>query len=420
MQLLRKPFPAGAVALLDSGTSMNILARRVATVPSSATKAMTARADALRGQGRDVVILSQGEPDFETPDHVRDAAIAAIRDGRTRYTPVAGVMPLREAIALKLRRDNGLDFVPDAITVGCGAKQVIFNALLATLDPGDEVIIPTPCWVSYPEMVRLAGGEPIVVDCPMEAGFKIDAAALERAVTPRSKWLILNSPQNPSGAVYSRAELAALAEVMRRHPHLWLLSDEIYEKLVFAPAAFASMAEVAPDLGARILIVNGVSKSSAMTGWRVGYGAGPAPLIAAMNRIQGQTSSHTSSISQYAAIAAIAGCQLHVETFRRRFQARRDRALTLLREAPGLECLAPDGAFYLFPRCAGLLGRRSPQDGRIDGDIDFAAWLLEAGVAVVPGSSFLAPGHVRLSFASADAEVELACRRIVAACGDLH
>ena len=393
------------------------LARRMASVQPSATKAMTAKARALREAGQDIVALSQGEPDFDTPSNVCDAGIGAIREGHTRYTAVAGIAELREAIGAKLRTENGLDYDPSAIVVGCGAKQVIFNALFATLDPGDEVVIPAPCWVSYPEMVRLAGGTPVVVDCAPGSGFKLQPDELAAAITPRSKWLMLNSPANPTGAVYSEKELAALGEVLKAHPHVGLLSDDIYEKLVYAPACFATMAAVVPELRDRTLLVNGVSKAHAMTGWRVGYGAGPRDLIKAMTTIQGQTSSHTSSVSQYAALEAIGGDQTHLIRFVETFRQRRDLVCERLKQVPGLRCRLPEGAFYAFVSCRDLIGTQRPDGTVIRSDTDFAMYLLEQfGVAVVPGSSFLADGYFRVSYADSTEALEKACNRIQAAC----
>ncbi|MER8670841.1 pyridoxal phosphate-dependent aminotransferase [Mesorhizobium sp. M0644] len=380
---------------------------------------MTAAAAALKEKGIDVITLSQGEPDFDTPEAIRNAGIAAIRNGRTRYTPVAGVKPLREAIRKKLLHDNSLDYDIDQIAVGCGAKQVVFNALFASLDPGDEVIIPTPCWVSYPDMVRLAGGEPALVACHERLGFKLKPVDLAAAITPRTKWLMLNSPNNPTGAVYSKAELAELAVVLRRYPQVHVLADDIYEKLVYG-VRFATMAEAAPDLIDRTLIVNGVSKSSAMTGWRLGYGAGPKDLIKAMNTIQGQTSSHTSSISQYAAIEAIAGDQAYLGDFVSSFRKRRDLVVEKINEAQGLKCRTPDGAFYVFVNCAGVIGKTTPQGKVVETDIDFAMYLLEKfGVAVVPGSGFMASPFIRISYAASIEELQHACGRILAACEDL-
>ncbi|KUM25907.1 aspartate aminotransferase [Mesorhizobium loti] len=398
---------------------MTIISRRLQTVRPSETKAMTARAAALRNSGVDVIVLSQGEPDFPTPASICDAGARAISEGRTRYTAVAGAIQLREAICAKLRRDYRLAYSVDQVTVGCGAKQVIFNALYASLDADDEVIIPTPCWVSYPDMVALAGGTAVLTPCAPDNGFKLKPEALAAAITKRTKWLILNSPCNPTGAVYSADELDALAQVLREHQHVHILSDDIYEKLVYG-VPFATILAVAPDLSERVVIVNGVSKANAMTGWRVGYAAGPARLIGAMNTIQGQTSSHTSSISQYAAVEAIGGDQHHVADFAAEFQKRRDLVVDLLNRAPGLSCIVPDGAFYAFPSCSGLIGKRTSSDKVITNDVDFTDYLLDQfGVATVPGSAFLAPSFLRISYASSQAELKLACQRIIDACAAL-
>lgn len=398
---------------------MSLIAKRLAAVRPSATKAMTARATAMREAGNDIITLSQGEPDFDTPDSVQLAGINAIRNGKTRYTAVAGVKQLREAIREKLKRDNNLEYGIDEITVGCGAKQVVFNALFASLDPQDEVIIPTPCWVSYPDMVRLAGGEPVLVESLERHGFKLKPPELEAVITSRTKWLMLNSPNNPTGAVYSRPELAALAEVLRRHPHVHVLSDDIYEKLVY-DMPFSTMASAAPDLSDRVLTVNGVSKSSAMTGWRVGYGAGPKELIKAMNTIQGQTSSHTSSISQYAAIEAIAGPRDYLDNFVGEFRKRRELIVDKIKAMPGLTCRVPDGAFYVFISCSGVIGKVTGKGKVIETDMDFAMYLLEDfGVAVVPGNGFMASPYIRISYAASVEELERACSRMLAACDAL-
>ncbi|MFD9900313.1 pyridoxal phosphate-dependent aminotransferase [Mesorhizobium sp. NPDC059025] len=395
---------------------MTLLSHRLQVVRPSETKAMTARAAALKDSGVNVIVLSQGEPDFPTPAAICNAGVRAIGEGLTRYTAVAGIAQLREAICAKLKRDYGLNYGGDQVTVGCGAKQVIFNALYASLDAGDEAIIPTPCWVSYPDMVALAGGTAVLVQCEPGSGFKLRPEILAAAITKRTKWLMLNSPCNPTGAVYSADELAALAQVLRDHPHVHVLSDDIYEKLVY-DVPFASILTVAPDLFERVLIVNGVSKASAMTGWRVGYAAGPSQLIKAMNTIQGQISSHTSSISQYAAVEAIGGDQHHVADFVAEFRKRRDFVIGLLARAPGLSCSLPDGAFYAFPSCAGLIGKRTPQGKVIANDIDFTDYLLDRfGVAAVPGSAFLAPSFLRISYASSQTELDLACKRIIYAC----
>ncbi|WP_426420548.1 pyridoxal phosphate-dependent aminotransferase [Bradyrhizobium genosp. A] len=398
---------------------MPLVANRLDVVRPSETKAMTARAAELRDQGIDVITLSQGEPDFDTPSAIGEAGIQAIRNGRTKYTPVPGIKRLREAIRKTLGRDHGLDYGIDQITVGCGAKQVVFNALFASLDPGDEVVIPAPCWVSYPDMVALAGGKPVLVACSEFHGFKLRPEALEAAITPHTKWLMLNSPCNPTGAVYSQGELLALAVMLRRHPHVHVLSDDIYEKLTYNDA-FATMAVVAPDLYERTLTVNGVSKADAMTGWRVGYGAGPLALIKAMNLVQGQTSSHTSSISQYAAIEALSGGRRHIKEFASAFLGRRDLVVAKLNQAEGLSCRVPDGAFYVFPSCVGVIGKRTPDGKVIETDTDFAMYLLDSfAVAVVPGCGFMASPYIRISFASSLEDLTRACDRIIAACAAL-
>lgn len=393
------------------------LARRMQEVAPSATKAMTARAHSLKSEGHDVIALTQGEPDFDTPKPICDAGIAAIENGHTRYTAVVGIDRLREAIASQLESDEGLSCKPEEIIVGCGAKQVIANALLATLDSGDEVIVPAPCWVTYPEVVKLAGGTPKIVDCTPSATLKLSAEQLDDAITPRTRWLILNSPSNPTGAVYTERELAALAEVLRRHDHVAVITDEIYDKLVYEPARFSSLAALAPDLRHRILIVNGVSKAHAMTGWRVGWGIGPATLIRAMATIQGQMTSHTSSIAQHAALEAVAGSQSHLDQFRDVFRKRRDLVCDRINRMPGLTCRLPDGAFYVFVSCQPMLGRTTPDGGVLNSDIDVTMWFLEQfGVAVVPGSSFLAPGYLRLSYAASTEDLKSACNRLQAAC----
>lgn len=399
---------------------MALVASRLKSICPSETKATAARAAALKAQGKDIVSLSLGEPDFDTPVNIAEAGIRAIREGETHYTAVAGIAPLREAIREKLLRDNKLGYSIDQITVGCGAKQVVFNALFASMEPGEQVIVPAPCWVSYPDMVRLAGGEPIIVSCAEADGFKLTPPKLEQAITPRTKWLMLNSPCNPTGAVYSEAELVSLAEVLRHHPHVYVLADDIYEKLVYGDVCFATMASAAPDLFERTVTINGVSKTNAMTGWRVGYGAGPVDLIKAINVIQGQTTSHTSSISQHAAVEAIAGDQSYVLRFRAEFEARRDLVVGKLNATPGLSCRTPDGAFYAFVNCAGVIGRRTAAGSVIATDADFAMYLLEeAGVAVVPGSGFLASPYIRISYASSIEDLTIGCDRIAAACTKL-
>lgn len=396
-------------------------AARVQTAQPSATKAMTALARQMRTDGVDVITLSQGEPDFATPEHIRKAAIAAIDDNQSGYTEVPGTLALRQAIVRKFKRDNQLEFEPGQIEVGCGAKQVIYNALQATLDAGDEVVIPAPMWVSYPEMVRLAGGTPVVLRCPAEDGFKLTPSALEGAITSRTKWLMLNSPSNPTGAVYSAVELRELAVVLERHPHVWVMSDDIYEKLRYDDTPFATMASVAPSLADRTLTINGVSKSFAMTGWRVGYGAGPQALIRAMNLIQSQSTSHTSAISQAAAVAALEGPMDFLADFVDAFRRRRDLVVERIARIEGLSCSLPEGAFYVFANCEALLGRRDAAGIPIRTDAELADYLLRtAHVAVVPGSAFALDGYLRLSYATSDTALEMALDRIAAACARLR
>jgi len=398
----------------------SFLAQRVLSAKPSATAEMTRLANQLKRDGRDVIALSQGEPDFPTPEHIREAAKSAIDRNQSRYTETAGTLALREAVVRKFQRDNGLNYHPDEIQVGCGAKQLLFNALQATLNPGDEVVIPTPAWVSYPEMVLLAGGQPVIVRCGAAAGFKITPEQLEEAITPRTKWLMLNSPSNPSGAVYSRDELLALSEVLLRHPHVWFMADDIYEKIRYDDTPFATPAAVAPEFVERTLTINGVSKAYAMTGWRVGFGAGPQRLIKAMNLVQSQSTSHTSSISQAASIAALDGPTDFLQGFVQTFHQRRDHVVASLRAIKGLTCDSPPGAFYAFPGCHDLLGRRAPSGERIGTDADFALYILRhAGVAVVPGTAFELPGHFRLSYAASDAQLAVAMIRIADACSAL-
>lgn len=400
---------------------MPFLSRRVAGARPSATKEMTRLANQLRLNGRDVIALSQGEPDFPTPQHIREAAKSAIDSNHSRYTDVAGTVALREAVVRKFDRDNDLRYEPDQIQVGCGAKQILYNALQATINPGDEVVIPTPAWVSYPEMVLLAGGQPVTVPCSAASGFKITPMQLDDAITPRTKWLMLNSPSNPSGAVYSRDELVALGEVLSRHPHVWVMADDIYEKILYDDTSFATPAAVVPELAARTLTINGVSKAYAMTGWRVGFGAGPTQLIKAMNLVQSQSTSHTSSISQSASIAALDGPMDFLHGFLESFRRRRDKVVADLRTIDGLVCDVPSGAFYAFPGCHGLLGRRDPTGERIDTDPELAMYFLRAaGVAVVPGTAFGLPGHFRISYAASDTQLSDALSRISHACQALR
>jgi aspartate aminotransferase len=404
-----------------SPSKPSFLARRVLNAQPSGTKEMTRLASELRREGRSIIALSQGEPDFSTPEHIREAAKAAIDGHESRYTDVAGTLALREAVVRKFERDHALSYNPDQIQVGCGAKQLLYNALQATIDPGDEVVIPVPAWVSYPEMVLLAGGQPVIVRCDASAGFKMTPAQLEAAITPRTKWLMLNSPSNPSGAVYSRDELVALGEVLLRHPHVWLMADDIYEKIRYEDAPFATPAAIAPELAARTLTINGVSKAYAMTGWRVGFGAGPLKLIRAMNLVQSQSTSHTSSISQAASIAALDGPLDFLPGFVATFRRRRDYVVGALRGIHGLSCNLPPGAFYAFPGCHDVLGKRDVSGDVIETDTDLAMYLLRyAGVAIVPGTAFGLPGHFRVSYAASDMELSEAMDRIAAACLELR
>ena len=399
--------------------TMPKLAERLGSVTAPATIGMSVRARALRGQGHHVISLALGEPDFDTPPHAIAAAHAAALAGETRYPPIDGTAALKRAIADKFRRENGLDYPPEQICVANGGKQILFNALMATLDPGD-VVIPAPYWASYPLIVRMLGGVPVFVPCREADGFRLDPAALAGAIGPRTRWVILSSPNNPTGAVYPPALLAALGAVLLHHPQAWILCDEIYERLVFGPAPHASLAQVVPTLRDRVLTLSGVSKTYAMTGWRVGYAGGPAALVAAMVTVQGNSTSGASQAGQAAAAAALSGPQQGVDAMRDTYRRRRDAAVAALRAVPGLSCAVPDGAFYAYPGLAGCIGRTSAGGRRIDTDDDFALALLEERhVAVVAGSAFGLSPFVRLSIAAADADLEEACRRIAAFCQGL-
>lgn len=375
----------------------------------------------LRAAGRDIVGLTIGEPDFNTPEHVKRAVVAAMDRNETKYPPIFGIPQLREAVQRKFIRDNGLDYKIEQIMVGTGSKQILFNTLLATLEAGDEVIIPAPYWISYLDMTLVADGTPVVVDCGIESGFKITPQQLEAAITPRSKWLLINSPGNPSGAVYSRAELLALAEVLRRHPHVWILSDDIYEHLRFDGVEFCTMAQVAPDLAERTLTVNGVSKAYAMTGFRLGFAAGPKELINAMVKLQSQSTAGVNSLSQWAAVEALNGPQEFIAERAAAYQERRDRMLDILDKVPGITCDRPQGAFYLFPRVEGLIGRRTPQGKVLENEQDLVLHLLEhAGVAVVQGAAYGLSPHMRISIAYALDSVVEGGRRIARAVAELR
>ena len=397
-----------------------LLASRLSAIKPSPTMAVTALAAELKAQGRDVIGLAAGEPDFDTPDNVKAAAVAAIARGETKYTAADGTAALKQAVAGKFKRENGLDYAPDQVTVACGGKHIIYNAMMATLDPGDEVVIPAPYWVSYPDIVLLCGGTPVPVAAPIAQGFKITPEQLDAAITPRTKWLILNSPSNPTGAAYSRAELATLAEVLLRHPQVWVLTDDIYEHLVYDGFQFATIAAVAPGLHERTLTMNGVSKAYAMTGWRIGYAAGPRVLIGAMATIQSQSTSNPCSISQAASIEALTGPQDFIPERARAFAERRDRVVAWLNEAPGLACPVPEGAFYVYPDCSGLIGRKTKEGRRLETDTDVVTWLLESeGVAVVQGEAFGVSPAFRISYAASMEVLEEACRRIIRACRSL-
>jgi aspartate aminotransferase len=399
---------------------MTFLANALSRVKPSATIAVTQKARDLKAQGREVVSLSVGEPDFDTPEHICQAAIRAIERGETRYTPVLGIPPLREAVAKKFKRENGLDYKAADTIVATGGKHILFNAFLATLNPGDEVIVPAPYWVSYPEMVAICGGTSVTVATRMEQGFKLQPEDLERAISPKTKWLVLNSPSNPSGAAYSRDEMKKVTDVLLRHPRVHVLTDDIYEHLVYGDFQFVTPAQVEPNLFERTLTMNGVSKAYAMTGWRIGYGAGPAPLIKAMDLLQGQQTSGACSIAQWAAVEALEGPQEHLAIFRNAFQERRDLVVSMLNQAKYLKCPVPEGAFYVFPSCAGAIGRKTPEGKLIESDVDFVTALLEAeGVAVVQGSAFGTGPNFRVSYAASAALLEKACHKIQTFCGSL-
>lgn len=399
---------------------MAFLADALSRVKPSATIAVSQKARELKAAGRDVIGLGAGEPDFDTPDNIKEAAMDAIKRGETKYTPVAGIPPLREAIAKKFKRENGLDYDPSQVIVGTGGKQILFNALMATLNEGDEVIIPAPFWVSYPEMVAICGGTSVPIATSIESKFKLSAEALEAAITPKTKWLIFNSPSNPSGGAYSHDELKALTDVLLRHPHVWVLTDDMYEHLVYDDFKFVTPAEVEPKLYDRTLTMNGVSKAYAMTGWRIGYAAGPIELIKAMDMIQGQQTSGACSIAQWAAVEALNGPQDFIETNKTLFKGRRDLVVSMLNQATGIECPSPEGAFYVYPSCAALIGKTAPSGKVIETDADFVTELLEAeGVAVVHGSAFGQGPNFRISYATSDELLEEACTRIQRFCASL-
>ena len=400
---------------------MAFLADALSRVKPSATIAVTQKARELKAQGRNIISLSVGEPDFDTPDNIKAAAVDAIRRGETKYTPVSGITPLREAIAAKFKRENGLDYKATQTIVCTGGKQVLYNAFVATLNPGDEVIIPAPYWVSYPDMVLLCGGTPVFVDCPLAANFKLQAEALERAITPKTKWIVLNSPSNPSGAAYTHAELKAITDVLVRHPHVWILTDDMYEHISYGDYVFTTPAQIEPNLWERTLTMNGVSKAYAMTGWRIGYAGGPDILIKAMDMVQGQQTSGACSIAQWAAVEALNGPQDFIPRSRKAFEERRDLVVSMLNQAKLLQCPMPEGAFYVYPSCAEAIGKTAPSGRIISNDEDFVSELLEAeGVAAVHGSAFGLGPNFRISYATSNALLEEACGKIQKFCAELR
>ncbi len=399
---------------------MTFLASRLARIKPSPTIAVATKARELKAAGMDVIGLGAGEPDFDTPDHIKAAAKAAIDAGQTKYTDVAGTPALRQAIVDKLKRDNDLEYTVEQISVGCGGKQNIFNALLATLDAGDEVIIPAPYWVSYPDITLLAEGTPVIVDCPAGQNFKMSAADLEAAITPKTKWLILNSPSNPTGAGYTYDDMKALTDVLMKHDHVWVMTDDMYEHLVYDDFKFVTPAQVEPGLMGRTLTLNGVSKAYCMTGWRVGYAAGPVEIIKAMNKVQSQSTTHTSSISQAAAVAALNGPHDFIAANNKIFKERRDIVVKMLNEAEGLDCPMPDGAFYVYPSCAGMIGKKTPEGKVLKTDGDVVGYLLESeGIAAVHGKAFGLSPHFRVSYATSTELLIEACTRIQRACAAL-
>jgi aspartate aminotransferase len=403
------------------GSSMGFISDALNRIQPSATIAISNKALALKAEGKDVIGLAAGEPDFDTPDNIKEAAIAAIRQGKTKYTAVDGIPELKQAIAAKFKRDNGLDYKVSQISVGTGGKQVLFNALVATVNPGDEVIIPAPYWVSYPDIVMLAGGIPVTVQTTVKHGFKVQAADLEKAITAKTKWLILNSPSNPSGAAYTRDELKALTDVLVRHPHVWILTDDMYEHLVYDDFKFFTPAQVEPSLYERTLTMNGVSKSYCMTGWRIGYGAGPEVLIKAMSKLQSQSTSNPSSIAQWASVEALNGPQDFIAKHNKVFKERRDLVVSMLNQTKGLSCPTPEGAFYVYPSCAGVIGKTAPSGKVIGNDEEFVTELLAAeGVAAVHGAAFGTSPFFRISYATGTKVLEDACMRIQRFCASLR
>ena len=392
---------------------MSLISNRLGRIQPSQTMAVTGRARQMKAEGRDVIGLGAGEPDFDTPDHIKEAAAKAIRDGYTKYTDVPGSIELREAVCAKFERENSLSYTPDQIQVACGGKQNIFNAIMATVEKGDEVIIPAPYWVTYPDIVLLADGTPVFVPCAPETGFKLQPVQLRAAITSKTKWVMLNSPSNPTGSGYTREELKALTDVLMEHPDIWVMTDDIYEHVIYNDFEFTTVAEIEPSLYKRTLTLNGVSKAFSMTGWRLGYAAGPAELIAGMNKVQSQSTSHTSSITQAASVAALNGPLDFLAGRNAIFKERRDLVVAMLNQTTGINCLTPEGAFYVFPSCAGAIGKTTPDGTIIENDGDFCNYLLEAEeVAVVLGTAFGLSPFFRISYATSTEELEEGCARI--------
>jgi aspartate aminotransferase len=404
-----------------SALPKGFLAESLGRIQPSPTIAVTQKARDLKAAGRDVIGLGAGEPDFDTPDNIKEAAIAAIRRGETKYTAVEGIPELRKAIAAKFKRENHLDYKPEQTFVSPGGKMIVYNAILATLNPGDEVICVAPYWVSYPDIVLLGGGKPVVVEAKIEDGFRLTPEALEKAITPKTKWIIFNQPSNPTGACYTKEQLKALTDVLMKHPQVWVLADDMYEHLVYGGFKFHTIAEVEPRLYDRTLTMNGVSKAYAMTGWRIGYAAGPEPLIKAMSKLQSQSVSSASSVSQWAAVEALNGTQDFIPKFQKAFEERRDLVVSMLNQAHGIECPKPEGAFYVYPSVRKLIGKSAPTGKKIETDEDFASELLDAeGVAVVHGAAFGLSPFFRISYATSNSVLEDACKRIQRFCGNLR
>ncbi len=396
---------------------MSIVANRLSRIKPSPTLAVTAKAKELKDAGRDIIGLGAGEPDFDTPDFIKEAAIKAIKEGQTKYTAVDGTPALKDAIIAKFKRDNNLTYARDEITVGTGGKQVLYNALMASVNEGDEVIIPAPYWVSYPDMTLLAEGTPVIVECTLENSFKLQAADLEAAITPKTKWIVLNSPSNPTGAAYTHDEMKAITDVLVKHDHVWLMVDDMYEKIVYDGFKFVTPAEVEPKLHSRTLTINGVSKAYSMTGWRIGFAGGPKELIKAMAKVQSQSTSNPCSISQAAAVEALNGDQSFLAERNDAFKGRRDMVVALLNECEGLSCPMPEGAFYVYPSCAGVIGKTTPSGKVIKNDEDFVTYLLEdQGVACVQGAAFGLSPYFRISYATSEEALREACGRIKKAC----